>query len=81
MLVSWKIDSQVRWAPDTEEGKLTFYSVSVDGKINHWILNQNNLGLTTVMTLLLDQSPITGPDGTSIILKGIAQYPQRVFQV
>lgn len=67
---------QVRWAPDTEEGNLTFYSVSIDGKINHWVLNQNELGLTTVMTLFLDRPPIPGPDGTLITLKG-NQGPRR----
>ncbi|XP_046434111.1 dynein intermediate chain 2, ciliary isoform X2 [Neodiprion pinetum] len=61
---------EVRWAPDTEEGNLTFYSVSIDGKINHWVLNQNDLGVTTIMTLYLDRPPIPGPDGTMITLKG-----------
>ncbi|CAK9815927.1 Dynein intermediate chain 2, ciliary [Anthophora quadrimaculata] len=61
---------EVRWAPDTEEGNLAFYSISIDGKINHWVLNQNDLNLTTVMTLFLDRPPIPGPDGTMITLKG-----------
>ncbi|XP_074093610.1 dynein intermediate chain 2, ciliary isoform X1 [Cotesia typhae] len=61
---------EVRWAPDTEEGNLTFYSVSIDGKINHWVLYQNELGLTTIMTLYLNRSPIPGPDGSFITLKG-----------
>ncbi|KAG5314080.1 DYI2 protein, partial [Acromyrmex insinuator] len=61
---------EIRWAPDTEEGNLAFFSVSIDGKINHWVLNQNDLGLTTIMTLFLDQPPIPGPDGTMITLKG-----------
>ncbi|XP_046145422.1 dynein intermediate chain 2, ciliary [Osmia bicornis bicornis] len=61
---------EVCWAPDTEEGNLAFYSVSIDGIINYWILNQNDLGLTTVMTLFLDRPPIPGPDGTMITLKG-----------
>ncbi|XP_044009131.1 dynein intermediate chain 2, ciliary isoform X2 [Aphidius gifuensis] len=60
---------EVRWAPDTDEGNLTFYSVSIDGKINHWTLNQNELGHTTIMTLYLDRPPIPGPDGTLITLK------------
>ncbi|XP_066595061.1 dynein intermediate chain 2, ciliary isoform X2 [Prorops nasuta] len=71
---------EVQWAPDTEEGNLAFYSVSIDGKINYWILNQNDLGLTTVMTLYLNQAPIPGPDGTMITLKGcgtcLAFYPE-----
>ncbi|XP_023290226.1 dynein intermediate chain 2, ciliary isoform X3 [Orussus abietinus] len=61
---------EVRWAPDTDEGNLMFYSVSTDGKINHWILNQNDLGMNTIMTLFLDRPPIPGPDGTMITLKG-----------
>lgn len=61
---------KVHWAPDTEEGNLAFYSVSIDGKVNYWILSENNLGLTTVMTLFLDRPPIPGPDGTIITLKG-----------
>ncbi|XP_076223686.1 dynein intermediate chain 2, ciliary isoform X1 [Nomia melanderi] len=78
---------EVCWAPDTEEGNLAFYSVSIDGKINYWILNQNDLGLTTVMTLFLDRPPIPGPDGTMITLKGcgtcLAFHPadQNVFLV
>ncbi|KAL6255258.1 hypothetical protein P5V15_013596 [Pogonomyrmex californicus] len=78
---------EIRWAPDTEEGNLAFFSVSIDGKINHWVLNQNDLGLTTVMTLFLDRPPILGPDGTMITLKGcgtcIAFHPadQNVFLV
>ncbi|XP_006562333.1 dynein intermediate chain 2, ciliary isoform X4 [Apis mellifera] len=78
---------EVHWAPDTEEGKLAFYSVSIDGKINYWILNQNDLGLTTVMTLFLDRPPIPGPDGTMITLKGcgtcFAFHPtnQNIFLV
>ncbi|XP_029672897.1 dynein intermediate chain 2, ciliary isoform X4 [Formica exsecta] len=64
---------EIRWAPDTEEGNLAFFSVSIDGKINHWVLNQNDLGLTTVMTLFLDRPPIPGPDGTMITLKGNAK--------
>ncbi|XP_020281477.1 dynein intermediate chain 2, ciliary [Pseudomyrmex gracilis] len=78
---------EIRWAPDTEDGNLTFFSVSIDGKINHWVLNQNDLSLTTVMTLFLDRPPIPGPDGTLITLKGcgtcIAFHPadQNVFLV
>jgi len=49
---------------------LAFFSVGIDGKINHWVLSQNDLGLTTVMTLFLDRPPIPGPDGTLITLKG-----------
>ncbi|KAL7286142.1 hypothetical protein TKK_0019585 [Trichogramma kaykai] len=71
---------QVCWAPETEEGNLTFFSVSTDGRVNHWVLNQNDLGCTTVMTLLLDRPPIPGPDGTQMLLKGcgtcIAFHPQ-----
>ncbi|KAG7208577.1 hypothetical protein KM043_014788 [Ampulex compressa] len=78
---------QVCWAPDTEDGNLAFYSVSIDGNINHWVLNQSDLGLTTVMTLFLDRAPIPGPDGTMITLKGcgtcLAFHPndQNVFLV
>ncbi|XP_076753588.1 dynein intermediate chain 2, ciliary [Xylocopa sonorina] len=81
------IVQEVRWAPDTEEGNLSFYSVSIDGKINYWVLNQNDLGLTTVMTLFLDRPPIPGPDGTIITLKGcgtcLAFHPanQNIFFV
>lgn len=64
------VGGKVCWAPETEEGNLAFYSVSVDGKINHWVLNQNELGVTTVMTLFLNQPSIPGPDGTNITLKG-----------
>ncbi|XP_014615358.1 PREDICTED: dynein intermediate chain 2, ciliary isoform X1 [Polistes canadensis] len=78
---------EVRWAPDTQEGNLAFYSVSIDSKINFWVLNQKELGLTTIMTLFLDQPPIPGPDGTMITLKGcgtcLAFYPsdEHIFLV
>ncbi|XP_011505542.1 PREDICTED: dynein intermediate chain 2, ciliary [Ceratosolen solmsi marchali] len=61
---------QVCWAPDTEEGNMAFFSISIDGLINYWVLNQNELGVTNIMTLFLDHSPISGPDGTKIPLKG-----------
>nr|XP_050849744.1 dynein intermediate chain 2, ciliary isoform X4 [Vespula vulgaris] len=78
---------EIRWAPDTQEGNLAFYSVSIDSKINYWVLNQKELSLTTVMTLFLDRPPIPGPDGTLITLKGcgtcITFYPsdEHVFLV
>ncbi|KOX69960.1 Dynein intermediate chain 2, ciliary [Melipona quadrifasciata] len=78
---------EIHWAPDTEEGNLAFYSVSIDGKINYWILSENDLALTTVMTLFLDRPPIPGPDGTMITLKGcgtcLAFHPadQNIFLV
>ncbi|XP_046818005.1 dynein intermediate chain 2, ciliary isoform X1 [Vespa crabro] len=78
---------EIRWASDTQEGNLAFYSISIDGKINYWVLNQKELSLTTIMTLFLDRPPIPGPDGTMIILKGcgtcIAFYPsdEHVFLV
>lgn len=62
---------KIRWAPDTQEGNLAFYSVSIDSKINYWVLNQKELSLTTIMTLFLDRPPIPGPNGTMITLKGI----------
>jgi hypothetical protein len=49
---------------------MAFFSVSTDGLINYWVLNQHELGVTTIMTLFLDLSPIPGPDGTIITLKG-----------
>ncbi|XP_033219979.1 dynein intermediate chain 2, ciliary isoform X2 [Belonocnema kinseyi] len=60
---------QICWAPDTEEGNLAFYSVSIDGKINYWVLLQNDLGVTTIMTLNTDKPAIPGPDGTMVTLK------------
>ncbi|KAL2726546.1 hypothetical protein V1478_006824 [Vespula squamosa] len=78
---------EIRWAPDTQEGNLAFYSVSIDSKINYWVLNQKELSLTTIMTLFLDRPPIPGPNGTMITLKGcgtcISFYPsdEHVFLV
>lgn len=64
---------KVRWGPSTEEGNLTFFSIGIDGKIKHWVLNQNDLGVTTIMTLFLHQDPVSGPDGTLINLKGFSK--------
>ncbi|CAD1473387.1 unnamed protein product, partial [Heterotrigona itama] len=70
---------EIHWAPDTEEGNLAFYSVSIDGKINYWILSENDLALTTVITLFLDRPPIPGPDGTMITLKAYSSVYMRTY--
>lgn len=62
--------SQVKWAPDLPDGEMNFYSVGADGKINNWVLMQNELSVTTITTLYLDMDPVPGPDGTFVKIKG-----------
>ncbi|CAH1995874.1 unnamed protein product [Acanthoscelides obtectus] len=61
---------EVKWAPDLPDGELNFFSVAADGKINNWVLMQNELAVTTIITLFLDKDPASGPDGT--LLRAIA---------
>lgn len=62
---------EVKWGPDMPDGELNFYSSSADGRIVNWVLMQNKLSTTTIMTLYYaDKKTIESPDGTSIKLKG-----------
>lgn len=49
---------------------MNFFSASADGRINNWILMQNDLSVTTLITLELDKKPVPGPDGTFLKLRG-----------
>lgn len=60
---------QIKWGPDMQDGEINFYSVSADGRVFNWVLMQNKLAITTIITLYLDKS-VGGPDGTNIRLKG-----------
>jgi dynein intermediate chain 1, axonemal len=78
---------EIKWGPDMQDGEINFYSVAADGKVFNWVLMQNKLSLTTIMTLFLDNGPVLGPDGTNIRLQGsgtcMAFHPtnREVFQV
>ncbi|KAL3286367.1 hypothetical protein HHI36_000874 [Cryptolaemus montrouzieri] len=63
---------QVRWAPDLPDGELNFFSIASDGRINNWVLMQNELAATTVFMLYLPMDPVTGPDGTYMKMRGSA---------
>ncbi|XP_044263378.1 dynein intermediate chain 2, ciliary [Tribolium madens] len=63
---------EVKWAPDLPDGEMNFYSVSEDGKINNWVLMQNDLAVTTIITLFLAKDEVFGPDGTKLKVKGCA---------
>ncbi|XP_076260407.1 dynein intermediate chain 2, ciliary [Rhynchophorus ferrugineus] len=63
---------EVKWAPDLPDGELNFFSVAADGKINNWVLMQNELSVTTIITLYLDKETVPGPDGTQLRVKGCA---------
>jgi dynein intermediate chain 1 len=49
---------------------MNFYSVAEDGKINNWVLMQNDLAVTTIITLYLAKDEVFGPDGTKLKVKG-----------
>ncbi|KAJ8925798.1 hypothetical protein NQ315_009648 [Exocentrus adspersus] len=63
---------EVKWAPDLPDGELNFFSVAADGKINNWVLMQNDLAVTTITTLFLVKEPVPGPDGTVLRAIGCA---------
>lgn len=49
---------------------MNFYSVAEDGRINNWVLMQNDLAVTTIITLFLAKDEVFGPDGTKLKTKG-----------
>lgn len=61
---------QVCWGSDLQDGELNFFSVSSDGQVFNWVLMQNELAQTLVITLYLDMDPIPGPDGTMLRMTG-----------
>lgn len=63
---------EVKWGPDLPDGELNFFSVGTDGLINNWVLMQNELSVTTILTLFLKKDPVPGPDGTNLKVKGCA---------
>ncbi|XP_064543240.1 dynein intermediate chain 2, ciliary [Drosophila montana] len=60
---------QIKWGPDMADGEINFYSVSSDGCVFSWILMQNKLWVTTIITLYLENGIADGPDGTKVTLK------------
>ncbi|CAH0550962.1 unnamed protein product [Brassicogethes aeneus] len=63
---------EIKWGPDLPDGELNFFSVSADGKVNNWVLMQNELMRLTIINLYLDQEAVAGPDGTKFRLKSCA---------
>lgn len=51
---------------------MNFFSVGEDGRINNWVLMQNDLAVTTIITLILEKDEVFGPDGTKLKVKGCA---------
>lgn len=63
---------KVKWGPDLQDGEMNFFSVAGDGKINNWVLMQNELSLTTIIDLYLERDCVPGPDGTLVKMKSCA---------
>ncbi|XP_058060196.1 dynein intermediate chain 2, ciliary [Anopheles bellator] len=61
---------EIKWGPDMQDGEINFFSVSADGKVFNWVLMQNKLAITTIISLFLDIDQICGPDGSALRLKG-----------
>ncbi|XP_058818163.1 dynein intermediate chain 2, ciliary isoform X3 [Topomyia yanbarensis] len=61
---------ELKWGPDMQDGEINFYSVSGDGRVFNWVLMQNKLAITTIISLFLDIEQVGGPDGSSLKLKG-----------
>ncbi|XP_071455026.1 dynein intermediate chain 2, ciliary [Hetaerina americana] len=59
---------QVRWGSNMADGEITFYSVSLDGSVFCWVVANNELSRTLVITLSLPIEPIQGPDSVTIPL-------------
>lgn len=71
---------EVKWGKVMVDGEINFYSVSDDGRVFNWVMMQNKLALTTIMTLFLHQGDEeqlfagstelkAGPDGSHMKLK------------
>lgn len=79
--------NEIKWGDDMQDGEINFYSLSSDGRVFNWVLMQNKLTLTTIITLLLDVPPVCGPDGTHIKLKASGTcmvfhpHNKEIFQV
>ncbi|KAK4885777.1 hypothetical protein RN001_002048 [Aquatica leii] len=63
---------EVKWVEDLPDGEMNFFSVSSDGKVNHWILMQNEFAVTTIINLYLEKEQVRGPDGTLVKRKACA---------
>lgn len=50
------------------DGEINFYSVSCSGHVFNWVLMQNDLMSTCVVTLFLSSTFVEGPDGTELPL-------------
>ncbi|XP_035907482.1 dynein intermediate chain 2, ciliary isoform X2 [Anopheles stephensi] len=61
---------EIKWGPDMQDGEINFFSVSADGKVFNWVLMQNKLAITTIITLFLELDHVSGPDGSTLRLKG-----------
>ncbi|XP_035783627.1 dynein intermediate chain 2, ciliary-like isoform X1 [Anopheles albimanus] len=61
---------EIKWGPDMQDGEINFFSVSADGKVFNWVLMQNKLAITTIISLFLDIDQVSGPDGSALRLKG-----------
>lgn len=60
---------EMKWGPDMADGEINFFSVSADGRVFNWVLMQNKLSITTIITLNLDKEHTGNPDGSDIQLK------------
>lgn len=60
---------EIKWGPDMPDGEINFYSISADGRVFNWVLMQNKLAITTIITLFLEKEFIGGPDENKIKLK------------
>lgn len=65
---------EVKWGVEMQDGEINFYSISADGTVFNWILMQNKLSLTVIITLYLDHEFNEGPDGNLIKLKGFVLF-------
>ncbi|KXJ75725.1 hypothetical protein RP20_CCG011146 [Aedes albopictus] len=61
---------ELKWGPDMQDGEINFFTVSGDGRVFNWVLMQNKLAITTIISLFLDIDQVGGPDGSSLKLKG-----------
>ncbi|KAK7872713.1 hypothetical protein R5R35_002700 [Gryllus longicercus] len=61
---------QVKWGKDLPDGEINFYSIAADGFVHNWIITAKDLTKSTIIPLSLDVSPISGPDGITICVKG-----------
>ncbi|CRL01177.1 CLUMA_CG014224, isoform A [Clunio marinus] len=61
--------SAIKWSENLHDGELNFFSLSSDGSVLNWVLMENKLTLSVVITLFMEMLPICKPTQSEYKLK------------